>query len=105
MKNKSLFKESMLMAFNLIAASIFTTGVVLTLLTYKESDGLAYYFSTYSQLLLASYFFIRTILSLFSVRSIIKKIKNEKLDKEVVKRAAELIKKDSEKQEEPKAQA
>jgi hypothetical protein len=95
----------MFLAFNLIALALFATGTVLTVLTYNETDGLAYYFATYSQVLLAGHFAIRLVISLISVRSIIKGIKNEKLDREIMKRAAELVKTENEKHEEPKAQA
>jgi hypothetical protein len=105
MKKKSLFGESMFLALNTIALSLFVTGIVLTVLTLNSADGIAYYFATYSQVLLAGHFAIRLIISLISVRSIIKKIKNEKLDRELIKRAAELVKTENEKQEEPKAQA
>jgi hypothetical protein len=91
MKKKSLFGESMFLALNTIAFAVFVTGVVMTVLTFNQSDGIAYYFATYSQVLLAGHFAIRLVTSLISVRSIIKKIKNDKLDKELIKRAAELV--------------
>jgi hypothetical protein len=104
MKKKSLFGESMFLALNLIVLALFVTGIALTVLAYNEADGLAYYFATYSQVLLAGHFAIRLIISLISVRSIIKRINNEKLDREIIKRAAELVKTENAK-EENKAQA
>jgi uncharacterized membrane protein YcjF (UPF0283 family) len=91
MRKKSLFKGSMLLALNLIASAALVTGVVFTLLTYSQNDGVAYYTSMGSQLILGVYFLFNSLVNFLAVKSEVKRIKNENLDKEIVKRAAELV--------------
>lgn len=104
MKKRSLFWDSMMLALNTIALAVLVTGIIFTLLTYGQADGIAYYTSFGSQAILTAYFAARALRSLLNVRGEIKRIKNEKLDKDLIKRAAELVKIESEK-EENKAQA
>ncbi len=105
MKKRSLFGDSMMLAINTLALAVFVTGIVFTLLIYRQADGIAYYTSMGSQIVLAAHFLVRAFRSLLNVRGEIKRIKNEKLDKELIKRAAELVKTENVKQEEDKAQA
>ncbi len=94
----------MMLALNTLALAVFVTGIVFTLLTYGQADGIAYYTSFGSQAILTAYFSVRALKSLLNVRGEIKRINNEKLDKELIKRAAELVKTENTK-EENKAQA
>jgi hypothetical protein len=104
MKKRSLFGDSMMLALNTLALAVFVTGIVFTLLTYGQADGIAYYTSFGSQAILTVYFSARALKSLLNVRGEIKRINNEKLDNELIKRAAELVKTENAK-EENKAQA